>query len=88
MFHVFIAEATAVLAYCEPHSVASGAIIGARVFGIEGLDGVATFYADWHCMSILVSSGHCAWRTVTIFVVEGWKDDALCPKLRRIILRV
>jgi len=60
MFHVFIAEAATVLAYCESYSMTTGAIIGARVFGVEGLDRVAAFYADWHCMDLSISSGHCA----------------------------
>ena len=50
MLDVFIAESTAVLAYCEADSVAAGLIIGARVFGVESLDWVTTFYADGHCM--------------------------------------
>lgn len=52
MLYVFIAESSAILAHCETHSMARGAVIGARVFGVEGLDGVATFYADWHCKDL------------------------------------
>ena len=50
MLYVFVAESTAILADCEAHSMAAGAIIGAGILGIEGLDGIATFYADGHFM--------------------------------------
>jgi hypothetical protein len=48
MFDVFVAEASTVLADRESHSVTAGSIICARVFGVKGFDGIATFYADWH----------------------------------------
>lgn len=48
MLYVFIAEPSAILAHCEPHSMAAGLVIGAGIFGIEGLDWIAAFYADWH----------------------------------------
>jgi hypothetical protein len=48
MLYVFIAEASAVLADCEADPMAAGSVIGARVFGVKGLDGITTFYADWH----------------------------------------
>jgi hypothetical protein len=56
MLYVFVAEASAVLADCEPHSMAAGPIIGAGVFGVKGLDRIATFYADWHRINGLGSS--------------------------------
>ena len=48
VLYVFIAEASAVLADRETYAMAAGAVICAGVFGVEGLDGKATFYADWH----------------------------------------
>jgi hypothetical protein len=56
MFYVFIAEASAVLADGKADSMAAGSIICARVFGVKGLDGIATFYADWHRIYVLDSS--------------------------------
>lgn len=55
MLYIFIAEPSAVLAYCEPHSMAAGFVICAGVVGVEGLDGIATFYADGHriCFRII-----------------------------------
>lgn len=58
MLYVFIAETTAVLAYREAYAMTRGAIIGARVFGVESLNGVPAFYTDWHCRDLLVSSEH------------------------------
>jgi hypothetical protein len=52
MFYIFIAEPTAVLADCEADAVPSGFVIGAVVFGIEGFDWIATFYADGHFMCL------------------------------------
>ena len=48
MLDVFIAETSAVLAHGQSHSMASGFVVGAGVFGVEGLDGIAALYADWH----------------------------------------
>jgi hypothetical protein len=56
MLYIFIAKAPAVLADCEPHSMAAGSIICAGVFGVKSLDGIATFYADWHRIYELGSS--------------------------------
>lgn len=53
MFNVFVAKLPTVLAYCKPNTVPAGAIIGAEVFGVERLDGIATFYADGHCMRVV-----------------------------------
>jgi hypothetical protein len=50
MLDVFVAEFPAVLADRETHPMATGAVIGAEVFGVESLDRIATFYADGHCM--------------------------------------
>lgn len=48
MFDVFVAEVSAVLAYCQAYAVAARVLIGALIFGIECFDGEAAFYADWH----------------------------------------
>ncbi len=48
VLYVFVAEPAAVLAHSESHSMAAGLVICARVVGVEGLDGISTFYADWH----------------------------------------
>jgi hypothetical protein len=56
MFYVFIAEASAVLADGEADSMTAGSVICAGVFGVKGLDGIATFYADWHRIYDLGSS--------------------------------
>lgn len=48
MLDVFITESPAFLADCKAHSLAAGAVIGAGVFGVEGVDWSATFYADGH----------------------------------------
>jgi hypothetical protein len=48
MFDILIAESTTILAHSEPNPMATGTVIGARVFGIEGLHRGTTFYADGH----------------------------------------
>jgi hypothetical protein len=48
MFDVFVAKLAAVLAYCQAYTVTAGGFICALIFGVEGLDGKATFYANWH----------------------------------------
>jgi hypothetical protein len=48
MLYIFVAESTTVLANSEADSMAAGSVIGARVFGIKSLNGIATLYADWH----------------------------------------
>ncbi len=48
MLYILVTEPATVLADSEPYSVATGAVIGARVFRVERLDRIATFYADWH----------------------------------------
>jgi hypothetical protein len=48
MFHVFIAESSAVLADSEAYSMATGLIVCAGVFGVKSLDRIPTFYANWH----------------------------------------
>jgi hypothetical protein len=48
MFYVFIAESATVLADSEAYSMAAGFIVCAGVFGVESLDWIPTFYADWH----------------------------------------
>jgi hypothetical protein len=50
MFYVFIAESSAVLADSEAYSMAARFIVCAGVFGVESLDWISTFYADWHCI--------------------------------------
>jgi hypothetical protein len=63
--------------------MARGFVIGARVFGIEGLDGVAAFDADWHCKDLSVSSEHCgpdikmAWAKFA----RGSEDASQCRSL-------
>jgi hypothetical protein len=52
MFYVFIAESSAVLADSEAYSMAARFIIGTGVFGIESLDWISAFYADWHCIRV------------------------------------
>jgi hypothetical protein len=52
MLDIFVAELPAIFADGQAHPMAAGLVIGARVFGIEGLDWIATFYADGHCMRI------------------------------------
>jgi hypothetical protein len=56
MLYVFIAEASAVFADRKPHSMAAGSIICAGVLGVQSLDGIATFYTDWHRIYVLCSS--------------------------------
>ncbi|KAF4637283.1 hypothetical protein G7Y89_g809 [Cudoniella acicularis] len=58
VLYIFIAEPATVLANCEAHTMATGPVISARIFGVEGLDGIATFYADGHCMYGSLSSRH------------------------------
>jgi hypothetical protein len=53
MFNIFVAEFPAVLADSKAYSMTTGTVIRAEVFRVEGLDGVATFYADGHCTQIL-----------------------------------
>lgn len=82
MLYVFIAEPPAILAHGEAHAMPCGAVIGARVFGVKGFDGVATFYADWHCMSEVWSSAHRGWG-----VGLGWMFAILrCGFGRRVRL--
>jgi hypothetical protein len=50
MFYVFIAESTAVLADSEAYSMTARFIVCAGIFGVESLDWISTFYADWHCI--------------------------------------
>ena len=69
MLYVFIAEASAVLADCEADSMAAGSVICTGVFGVEGLDGIATFYADWHRIYDLGSSTpgeRCAFKHIVV----------------------
>lgn len=48
MLHILVTEAPAVLAYRESHAMAGRAVVSAGVLGVEGLDGITTFNADWH----------------------------------------
>jgi len=76
MLYVFIAKASAVLADCEPHSMAAGSIVCAGVFGVKGLDGISTFYADWHRIYDLGSSvpGCCiACNHIVMFRLRVWQ---------------
>jgi hypothetical protein len=69
MLYVFIAEASAVLADGEADSMAAGSVICTGVFGVEGLDGIATFYADWHRIYDLGSSTpgeRCAFKHIVV----------------------
>jgi hypothetical protein len=48
MFNIFIAKTSAVLADGQTNTVATGLIIGARVFSVQSPDRIPTFYANWH----------------------------------------
>ena len=48
MFYIFIAESSAVLADSKTNTMTAGLVIGAGVFGIQKLDRIAAFYANWH----------------------------------------
>lgn len=48
MFDILVAEPAAVFADRKAHAMAAGLVIGSRIFGIEGLDWISTFYTDWH----------------------------------------
>ena len=52
MLDVFIAETSAVLAHGQSHSMAGRFVVGAGVFGIKSLDGIAALYADWHFIDV------------------------------------
>lgn len=58
MLDVFVAELPAVLAYCQSNTLTAGRFIGALIFGVEGFDGEATFYADWHLIDALMRGRH------------------------------
>lgn len=78
MLYILVAEPATVLADSEPDSMAAGTVIGPRVLGIEGLDRIATFYADWHRI----------WSSL-MRVVRASRDEHLeCGELLRLqILR-
>lgn len=67
MLNVFVAEFPTVLAYCKPHAVPTRPVIGAEIFGVEGLDRIATFYADGHCMQMV-----CVLSSVVGGLDHGW----------------
>ena len=52
VLNVFVAEAAAVLADREAHSMAGGFVVGAGVFGVQSLDGIAALYADRHFIDV------------------------------------
>jgi len=57
MLNIFIAKPAAILAYGQPHAVAAGFVVGARVFGKEGFDGIPTFDADGHLVVMACGMG-------------------------------
>lgn len=48
MLDIFVAEASAILTDSKAYAMTTGLVVGARVFCIEGLDWITTFYTDWH----------------------------------------
>lgn len=48
VFDVLVDEAFASRTLCEPDAFSEGSVIRILVFGEAVLDGVATFYTDWH----------------------------------------
>ncbi len=54
MLDVFIAELPTIFTDSEPNSMTTRAVICTRVLGIESLDWIAAFYADWHLASLWV----------------------------------
>ena len=52
MLDVFIAETSAVLAHGQSHSMAGRFVVGAGVFGVQSLDGIAALYADRHFIDV------------------------------------
>lgn len=46
---VSVCELLASWTLCEAHTARRAPIPGCSVFGVEGLDGIAAFYADGHC---------------------------------------
>ena len=57
MLDIFIAESAAVLAHREPHSMATGFVVGARIFGVKSINRSTTFYTDRHLDCTQVLSG-------------------------------
>lgn len=50
---ILVGEFLAPRTLCKSHALSQRAVVRLRVFGIEGLDGVATLYADGHsCAAI------------------------------------
>ena len=86
MFYIFIAESSAVLADSEAYSMAARFIIGTGVFGVESLDWISTFYADWHCiwlgvicdLDVICGRTWCDARIFDSFleIISGSRGDA------------
>jgi hypothetical protein len=56
VLYIFICEPFAARALREAHAFSEGPVIRFAVRGVEGLDGVATFYTDGH-LGVSVGSG-------------------------------
>ena len=53
MLDILVGELLAARTLCKSHTLSQRAVVRLRVFSIESLDGVATFYADGHsCAAI------------------------------------
>lgn len=48
MLDVFVGELLAARTLCQSHALAQRSVVGFRVLGVQGFNGIPALYADWH----------------------------------------
>jgi hypothetical protein len=80
MLDIFVGEAFAAWALCEPHTFAESLVVGFAVGSVKRADWVATLDTDWHCKCLVWS------LCVFVLGVDGVKFEGPIKTLARGLL--